>query len=183
MRVAHPQPNAEDLALAELRARIVRAERPLIIAGYEAAHGAAAPLAAIAETHRIPVLTTYKAKGVIDENHPVSPGAAGLSPAADAILLPLVRRADLILCVCYDLIEMRPGWLEPADGANMVELGAATNHGMHESGLRIEGPMAACLEALFVIHMPKNVWRDSEIAHVRNLHRRNCNLLDVINES
>ena len=52
----------------------------LLLAGFEAARtGAAAALARLAE-HGVPVLTTYKAKGLLDESHPLALGAAGLSP-------------------------------------------------------------------------------------------------------
>ena len=40
----------------------------------------------------IPLVTTYKAKGVVPEDNPLCLGGAGLSPKADAELLPLVRR-------------------------------------------------------------------------------------------
>ena len=66
----------------------------------------------------MPVLTTYKAKGVLDETHPLALGAAGLSPRPTRSCCDVVRGADLVLLAGYDPIEMRPGWLEPfgADG-------------------------------------------------------------------
>ena len=57
-------------------------------------HGAAAAAASFAERHGIPVMTTYKAKGVLPEDHPLSLGAAGLSPKADALLLELVAESS-----------------------------------------------------------------------------------------
>jgi acetolactate synthase-1/2/3 large subunit len=45
----------------------------------------------------VPVITTYKGKGVVDEGQSFALGAAGLSPKADEVLLPLVREADLVL--------------------------------------------------------------------------------------
>ena len=169
VRVAQLTANAQDPAIVDLRQRLAKAERPLIIAGYEAARGGASTiLGAIAQQHGVPIVTTYKAKGVVDENHPASLGAAGLSPLADEILLPLVRRADLVLLAGYDPIEMRPGWLQPVqDSARLVEIGGPADHGMHESSLRIDGPVAACLEALFTTHAPRRIWRDGEVAAAR----------------
>src|SRR3546814_14405179 len=67
------------------------------------------------EAFAIPFVTTYKAKGIVPEAHPLCLGAAGLSPKADGLLLPFVERADLVLCVGYDPIEMRSGWREGWD--------------------------------------------------------------------
>ncbi|WP_372426908.1 thiamine pyrophosphate-binding protein [Salinarimonas chemoclinalis] len=149
--LALPAPARDDPALADLRARLAAAERPLIVAGFEAARaGAAAALVAFAQAAGAPVVTTYKAKGLIDEAHPLALGAAGLSPRADAALLPLARASDLVVCVGYDPIEMRPGWLDPfAAGARVVEIGAApVDHGMHRVDARILGPIGPLLDVL-----------------------------------
>ena len=44
-------------------------------------------LSALAKDFSIPVITTYKAKGVFPEADALSLGAAGLSPAADKRLM------------------------------------------------------------------------------------------------
>jgi acetolactate synthase I/II/III large subunit len=87
------------------------AERPLIVAGVDALNdGAARQLRAAAETLGAPVITTYKAKGMLPEDHPLALGGAGLSPVADAILLPVVRAADAILLAGYDPSRCASGW-------------------------------------------------------------------------
>lgn len=141
-----------DPALAELRRRVAAAERPLLLAGYEAARGGAGPVVTdLADRFGIPVLATYKAKGILDERHPCALGGAGLSPAADRILLELVARADLVLLAGYDPIEMRPGWLDPFPETTLVvELGAApVDHAMHRADRRLDGPVGPLLAALF----------------------------------
>ena len=146
-----PAPDPADPALAGLRARLALAERPLLLAGFEAARGGAGPaLRRLAERHGMPVLTTYKAKGVLDEHHPLALGGAGLSPAADRILLPLAARADLVLLAGYDPIEMRPGWLDPfAATAELVELASVpADHAMHRIDRRLLGPVGPLLAAL-----------------------------------
>jgi glyoxylate carboligase len=84
----------------------------------------------------VPVVTTYKAKGVIPEDHPLSIGGAGLSPRADHILQPLFTEADLVICAGYDPIEMRAGWRnlwDPAD-QRVIEFAAEPNrHYMHHA--------------------------------------------------
>lgn len=141
-----------DAAVAAVRRRIDMAERPLIIAGLEAARsGVTEILVGIVEDHNVPVLTTYKAKGVLDESHPASLGAAGLSPKADAILLDLVRDADLVILAGYDPIEMRPGWLDAfPDPERVVELtGSFHEHGMHHVTRRLVGNLSSLIAAIF----------------------------------
>lgn len=147
----HATPSPDAPAFADLHKRITSAKRPLIIAGWDAARAAAAePLRALAERFSIPVITTYKAKGVLPETHALSLGAAGLSPLADRQLLPLVKAADLVLLVGYDPIEMRQGWLDPfGDAADIIEITpAVADHGMHRVSRRLEGNISAVLQAL-----------------------------------
>ncbi len=58
--------------------RIARAERPLIIVGYGARVGMA-EVTALAEALNCPVITTFKAKGQIGDDHPLGGGVLGRS--------------------------------------------------------------------------------------------------------
>jgi acetolactate synthase I/II/III large subunit len=158
-----------DPAVRFLLERIQGADRPLLIAGLEAARSAASrhagpALLHLAETIGAPVITTYKAKGVIPEDHPLALGAAGLSPLADAVLLPLVRQADLVLLVGYDPIEMRLGWLDfVADPAKLVEMSSiVADHAMHHAGTWIGGQPLRTLQALNGALAPRRTWVDGE---------------------
>ena len=149
-RPAPAVPGAD--ALDAMRAALDGAERPLILAGLDAMDGPApGAVCAIAEALGAPVITTYKAKGVLDEAHDLALGGAGLSPLADGILLPLVRRADAILLAGYDPIEMRPGWRgvwDPAAQA-VIDLSVAPNdHDMHHATLSAVGDVGAALALL-----------------------------------
>lgn len=146
---AAPAPGPD---LEAVRGWIATARRPLLIAGVDALNdGAGSVLTRVAEAHRIPVLTTYKAKGLFDEASPLSLGGAGLSPLADAALLPLVAEADLVILAGYDPVEMRIGWRDPfAPGARVVTLSSALPvHGMHRSDVVFLGDVGAGLSALF----------------------------------
>lgn len=153
------------------RAWLAAAERPMMIVGLDAVNeGASAAILETAERLGIPVITTYKAKGIIPETHPLALGGAGLSPLADGILVPLVQRADLILCVGYDPIEMRPGWREIWDPAavNVVDIAAVPNdHYMHQATLNIVGTCAPSLLALAGGITPRATWPGGEPAHAR----------------
>jgi acetolactate synthase-1/2/3 large subunit len=158
-----------DLDLA--RAWLARAERPILIAGVDAVNQGAGPtLTAFAETHGIPVITTYKAKGLIPEDHPLALGGAGLSPLADRHLLPLVAAADLILCAGYDPIEMRTGWRDPwdPDRVPVIDITAEPNHHyMHQATMNVVGDCAAGLRALSQGVAPRATWVDGAPAATR----------------
>jgi acetolactate synthase I/II/III large subunit len=162
--------NPADPAIADIRRLVSGSCRPVLVAGFEAARtGAAGAITRVADQHGIPVLTTYKAKGVIDERRPAALGAAGLSPAADRILLQLLARADLVLLAGYDPIEMRQGWLEPFPAtAPVIELTAAPpDHGMHGVDRRLLGPVGQLLEAIFAGVSPRALWPEDEPSATR----------------
>ncbi|WP_376089372.1 thiamine pyrophosphate-binding protein [Roseomonas sp. CCTCC AB2023176] len=146
----HPAPAPDDPAVRALRDRLAGSERPIVIAGTEAVAGdARQALRDLARRHGVPVVTTYRAKGIVDETLPGALGAAGLSPLADRLLMPLIRAADLVLLVGYDPIEMRVGWMDAlGDAARVVELSAQPpDHGMHAAGLAINGRCGPILDA------------------------------------
>jgi pyruvate oxidase len=87
---------AED-ALVEKAARTIdEAERPVIVAGF-GARGQGNKLLKLAEKISAPIVTTFRAKGVIDENHPFCMGChGGVGSTASA---ELVRKADLLVVI------------------------------------------------------------------------------------
>ncbi|SHH97680.1 thiamine pyrophosphate-binding protein [Marivita hallyeonensis] len=139
-------------ALNRARTALADTKRPLILAGVDAlAPGGADAVQKAAELLGAPVITTYKGKGLLPEDHPLSLGGAGLSPKADGVLLPLVRQADVILAIGYDPIEMRAGWQNPWDPQNqmVIDITAEPNHHyMHQSTLNIIGDCAASVDAI-----------------------------------
>jgi acetolactate synthase-1/2/3 large subunit len=168
--VLRPSVTPQDPAVAALAGRLSQARRPLILAGIEAAQGGAGPaVLRLAERLGAPVVTTYKAKGLVPEDHPLALGGGGLSPAADAVLLPLFRQADLLLFVGYDPIEMRLGWLDPvSDPEKIVEITAApADHAMHHAGTRLLAAPAAAIEALAQAVHPGETWANGEPAAAR----------------
>ncbi|MEL6477049.1 MAG: thiamine pyrophosphate-binding protein [Pseudomonadota bacterium] len=149
-------------ALDEARALLAAATRPIIMAGLDVLEETEGParLRAFAERHGIPVITSYKAKGVIPEDHPLCLGGHGLSPKADAIILPLLGEADCILSLGYDPIEMRTGWRDPWDPAKVIEFAHAPNtHDMHHARLSWVCSVTGGLETL-AGHAPAEVWTD-----------------------
>ncbi|TPE48183.1 thiamine pyrophosphate-binding protein [Amaricoccus solimangrovi] len=170
-RAAAPRIAPDDPVILELADRIDRAERPLVIAGFEAArHPEAGCVRAFLETLGAPVITTYKAKGLLPEDRAPALGAAGLSPRADAALRELVDRADLMLLLGYDPIEMRAGWLDAlGDPGRIVAVSAApADHGMHTVGLAVTADLGALASALTPRVTAKPFWTDGGPARVRS---------------
>lgn len=145
--------------------QIRAAERPIILAGLEAARSNAGPaLEHLAETIGAPVITTYKAKGLLREDHPLSLGGGGLSPLADKVLLALLEKSDLVLMIGYDPIEMRLGWLDfVADRSKLVDISnAPIDHAMHHAGTRITAEPRAIIQALNGSAAGRKVWAKGE---------------------
>ncbi|WP_168879333.1 thiamine pyrophosphate-binding protein [Rhizobium sp. P28RR-XV] len=159
-----------DPAVRALSERLRTADRPLIIAGLEAVRSNAGPsLQHLAETIGAPLITTYKAKGIIPEDHPLSLGSAGLSPLADHVLLPLFERADLVLAFGYDPIEMRLGWLDfVADQTKLIDISKAPrDHGMHHAGTWISAEPRSILQALNGSLVERKAWAGGEPAEAK----------------
>ncbi len=156
---------------ATARKWLARAERPLILAGLDLlAEGSAEALTTFARRFNIPVITSYKAKGVLPESDPLALGGAGLSPLADKALLPLVKVADLVIAAGYDPIEMRPGWRDPwnPDTQRVLDIHAAPNHHyMHQATLSLVAHAGATLAALGETVTPKPTWPGGQPEAVR----------------
>lgn len=168
VRRVRPSPTAPATGPALERGRrwLEQAQRPIMVAGLEALdRRAAAAVVRCVEDFGVPLITTYKAKGLLREDHPLALGGAGLSPTADAQLLPLVRQADLVLLAGYDPIEMRVGWRDACDPARqrVVELcGTGNTHYMHQAGLAFVCDVGAGLEALTDGLTPHPTWPEGE---------------------
>ena len=98
--------------LSTLKEELLQSQRPLIFAGAEdlsPAHQKA--LTAFATANKIPVLTTYRGKGLLPESSNLSLGACGLSPVVDQLQQDFLAQADLLICIGLDPVELRPNWL------------------------------------------------------------------------
>jgi len=92
-RSANP-PAAE--ASRQAATALAAARRPVLIVG-EGARGAAAQVVALAEQLNAPVLTTFKAKGLVPDSHPLAGGVLGRSGTPVASWL--MNESDLLLVV------------------------------------------------------------------------------------
>lgn len=166
---------AEGPELEKARTALAKAERPVMIAGIDVLHHSAAEtVSSFVSEFNVPLITTYKAKGVLPEDNPLALGAVGLSPRADKILQPLLFESDLILLVGYDPIEMRSSWAKPwGANANVIEFSAVINtHYVHQADLTFIGDIGAGLTALRNGVRPRRTWSGGESAAARSEHKQ-----------
>ncbi|MEM6565498.1 MAG: thiamine pyrophosphate-binding protein [Pseudomonadota bacterium] len=158
-------------ALATARDWFSNSARAIMVVGVDAMNaGAQTAIAEFVNTFRVPVITTYKAKGMLPEDHALSLGGAGLSPLADKHLLPLLAEADLIIALGYDPIEMRTGWRNAwsPDAQKIIDIAAEPNHHyMHQSSLNIIGDCAASLNAITADQEARAMWQDGHVARTQ----------------
>ncbi len=165
--------------LQKMQTALARAERPVLIVGVDALNqgfdtrraNMADVLRDFVETFNVPVITTYKAKGLLPEDHPLALGGAGLSPKADKILLPFVGQADLIIGLGYDPIEMRTGWRDfyfPGI-QTMIDITAEPNHHyMHQATTNVIGDCAETLKAMAEGVTPRPTWAAGQIEEAKS---------------
>ncbi|MEM9794593.1 MAG: thiamine pyrophosphate-binding protein [Pseudomonadota bacterium] len=154
---------SQDRVLEAARQTLAQAKRPIAIAGVDAVNEhAGGVIEAFCLENEVPLITSYKGKGLMDEAHPLSLGGAGLSPKADAILMPLIAQSDCILLLGYDPIEMRVGWRDPwGPDQPVIEVAAVPRtHGMHRVDMRLSGTVAESLSALGGLEDPAAAWPD-----------------------
>src|SRR5713226_2750686 len=111
-------------AKIEQAAKIISAAKcPVILAGNGVVRqGAADALVTFAEVLRIPVANTFMAKGVIPFSNELSLGTIGLK-ARD---LPWFAfdKADVVICVGYDMVEYHPDMWNPNGDKTIVHIDA-----------------------------------------------------------
>jgi acetolactate synthase-1/2/3 large subunit len=111
-----PEPNDE--AIAHAAELIATSERPLVLAGNGVLRRHASPeLRAFARGLHVPVAATFMGKGAMDDRSHLSLMAVGLQ-ARDHVLSGF-DRADLVICVGYDLVEWAPARWNP-DGRKRI---------------------------------------------------------------
>ena len=102
---AGPEPETEVSGIDRAADRIRSARRPVLVVGLECRDDEdARPLRELATRLGAPVLTTYKAKGTLPDDHPLH---AGIFTGA-AIEQSVVGTADLIVAIGLDHVELIP---------------------------------------------------------------------------
>jgi acetolactate synthase-1/2/3 large subunit len=155
------QPPAAGVATEEAGHRLARmlveARRPVIIAGHGCIRAAAqAELACLSEVLGIPVATSLKAKGAVDEGTPLALGSLGVTSSGEAYRY-IVENADLLLILGASFGE-RTSYVWDADllaGKRIVQvdLDARQLNKVFRADLAIQGDIRAVLAAV-LSHLP-----------------------------
>jgi acetolactate synthase-1/2/3 large subunit len=100
---------------------ISAAKHPIILAGHGVVRAnASEQLANFAAQLNIPVTNTFMAKGVVPFRHPNNLGSAGLQ-AKDYVGIGF-DKADVIICVGYDLVEYHPYLWHPTKDRFIIHI-------------------------------------------------------------
>ena len=126
--VRSPNPIVATPDVMSISSILNRSKRPIVMVGAEdLSLECSYALRELVDAFQIPFLTTYRAKGIVDENHSLSLGAAGLSPVVDEVQQSFLKDVDTIVLIGFDMVEMRPnwlkGWLEHATVMSMSSAG------------------------------------------------------------
>ena len=155
---------------ATLRAKLAGARRPLALAGRGALLAdTPAAFRKLVEAWKLPFFTTYKAKGITGDTHPLCLGSVGLSPVVDAENFALIKEADCIVLVGFDPIELRDAWLDAWPQAlTVISVDwAALNHRIFPVGDEALGDVPSILAQLMPAGAAANAWTHERFASLR----------------
>lgn len=100
---------------------VEKAKHPLILVGNGAVRSRASKqILTFLESHKIPVVNTFMAKGVIPFSHEMAMGTAGLQKG-DYENAGFAK-ADLIICVGFDMVEYHPHLWNPDRSRTIIHI-------------------------------------------------------------
>jgi acetolactate synthase I/II/III large subunit len=143
------RPSPDRPSLARAADVINRAEAPLILAGNGVIRGhASRELTVLAERARIPVVTTFMAKGAVAAGHPLARATAGL--ASDDPDRLGFSGADVVIAVGYDPVEWAPARWNPAGRRHIVHVDftAAEVDACYQPSVEVVADVREALELL-----------------------------------
>src|SRR5581483_9036540 len=162
-----PLPRADAAAIARASELIAAARRPIAVIGASAMRlRDPEALQRVIKHYNLPFATTTMAKGLIDEDHPLSIGV--IERACRQVQRKFLRSADLIVGLGYDTIEVEfEAWIgdvpllqidiEKVDAAPSVKVA-------HE----VTGDLSSSLTRLAVLPASKSAWTAEALA----VHRK-----------
>jgi len=155
-RAYFPEPTDE--AIAHAARLIAQSTRPIVLAGNGVLRRRASEaLRAFARGLHVPVAATFMGKGAIDDRSHLSLMAVGLQ-ARDHVLTGF-DRADLVICVGYDLVEYAPARWNP-DGAKQIvhiDTQPAEVDAAYRPEVELIGDIDGALRRLLAVVQPQGV--------------------------
>ncbi len=165
-RTYFPEPTAE--AIERAAHLLAASERPLILAGNGVLRRrASGALRALAKGLHIPVAVTFMGKGAIDDRSHLSLMTVGLQ-ARDHVLTGF-DRADLVVCVGYDLVEYAPSRWNPDRTKRIIHIDTqpAEIDAAYRPEVELVGGIDDALRGLLEAVLPSGVGgRDASARHL-----------------
>jgi len=160
-----PAPRANKIR--EAADLIEAAKYPIIMAGNGVIRANAEnALIGFAEALHIPVATTFMAKGVIPFSHPLCIGTVGLQ-ARDFVSCG-IDRADVVICVGYDMVEYHPYLWNPENNHKIIHIDSmpaeVDSHYIVETGMI--GDLNECLNELADETHVEEIIHNENLKHV-----------------
>ena len=145
--------------------QLKKAKRPVIIAGIAAVRGGAeTALAKFAEDIGCPVIVAPMAKGILREDHAYYAGT--LDMACNAYMWDFLNRADLILAVGFDAVELIKPWSPTAPVIHM-DMVPNTDQ-IYPADIELVGSIPAALTALGDGFSGEPRWSEAEVKSHRD---------------
>jgi acetolactate synthase-1/2/3 large subunit len=155
-----PKPKAADAALIEKAARLFsQAKKPLLAVGLGAVHAQVRnEILKLAETHKIPVVLTPMAKGMLSENHPCYAGV--VFHALSDMVGETHQQADLVVAIGYDPVEFNyESWLSTKAKLISFDLAPADiDRAQYDVAVDAVGDIKTSLDALLTLSPVANEW-------------------------
>ncbi len=156
---------ASPAQLAQLRARLAAAQRPVVIAGGSGwTPRAVAQLQAFAERNRLPVGCAFRNQDVFDNHHPNYVGDVGIG--INPKLAARIRESDLVLVLGPRLGEMTTSGYTlfdvpvPRQPIVHVHAGAEELGRVYQTAMMINAGMPEMAEALAGIEVDPSAWAE-----------------------
>ena len=153
-RRCHPAPEGAFQKLGEL---LAGAKRPVAVIGASAMRMKRPELLrAFVERHQLPFASTTMAKGMIDEDHPLSLGC--IERARRQVQREFLRSADLIVGLGYDVVEVEyEAWIKDVPLAS-VDIEPADTGGKVNVAHEVVGDLDASLERMAGLKPGRHEW-------------------------
>jgi len=157
---------APDAAIARAGQLIAKAKRPIAVLGSSAMRmGKPEMLRQAIERHNLPFATTTMAKGMIDEDHPLSVGV--IERSCRQIQRKLLRSADLIVGFGYDTVEVEyEAWIEDV-ALLQVDIEKADVASSVKVAHEVTGDLDSSLARLAALPASSNSWTHDALAEHR----------------
>lgn len=159
--------SADAAHLEALEKAFLGAKKPVIAVGLTAVRTMdRSLLAKLAEKHRIPVVLTPMAKGMLPENHPWYAGVL-FHALSDQVALTH-KQADLVLSVGYDPVEFNfEDWMPQVPLVHLDVVEADIDRVSFKSVLDVVGDITTSVERLIALPALASAWDEKALAERR----------------